>query len=103
MKQNPKNKVPLVWHTDRRRVNDLIPFEKNPRILTDKQLEDLKLSLQKFNLAEIPAINTDNKIIAGHQRIKVLQLLRPWRRKNRSQDSQQAINRKRIQIISDYK
>jgi hypothetical protein len=75
MKQNPKNKVPLVWHTDRRRVNDLIPFEKNPRILTDKQLEDLKLSLQKFNLAEIPAINTDNKIMAGHQRVKVLQLL----------------------------
>lgn len=75
MKQRLKKKVPLVWHTELRRVNDLIPFEKNPRILTDKQLNDLKLSLQKFNLAEIPVINTDNKIVAGHQRIKTLQLL----------------------------
>jgi DNA modification methylase len=38
-------------------------------------MEDLKKSLQKFNLVEIPAIDTDGTIIAGHQRIKALQLL----------------------------
>lgn len=31
--------------------------------------------MQELGLAEIPAINTDNRILAGHQRIKVLQLL----------------------------
>ncbi len=69
-----KNK-PLVWRTEKRRVNDLLPYEKNPRKITDKQMEDLKVSLTKFNLAEIPAINLDGKICAGHQRIKALQLL----------------------------
>jgi DNA modification methylase len=65
----------LAWATERRRVNDLLPYEKNPRKITDKQMEDLKESLEKFNLAELPAINLDGKIVAGHQRIKALQLL----------------------------
>jgi DNA modification methylase len=69
----PKEK--LVWRTEKRRVNDLLPYEKNPRKITDKQMEDLKVSLTKFNLAELPAINLDGKICAGHQRIKALQLL----------------------------
>lgn len=68
-------RVNLVWRTEKRRVNDLLPHEKNPRVITEKQLADLKRSLKKFNLVEIPAIDTDNKIIAGHQRIKALQLL----------------------------
>ncbi len=67
--------TPLVWRTEKRRVNDLLPYEKNPRKITDKQMEDLKESLKKFNLAELPAINTDGKIVAGHQRIKALQLM----------------------------
>jgi DNA modification methylase len=66
---------PLVWRTEKRRVNDLLPYEKNPRKITDKQMEDLKDSLKKFGLAEIPAINLDGKICAGNQRIRALQLL----------------------------
>jgi hypothetical protein len=65
----------LMWWTTKRKVNDLIPFEKNPRTLSPKQAEALKKSLSKFNLVELPAINTDNKIVAGHQRVKILQLL----------------------------
>ena len=38
-------------------------------------MSDLKKSLKKFGLAEIPAIDTDVSILAGHQRIKALQLL----------------------------
>ena len=65
----------LIWHTEQRKINDLIPFEGNPRKMTKEQAEQLQKSLEKFNLAEIPAINTDNKIIAGHQRINILQIL----------------------------
>ena len=68
-------KPKLSWHTEKRKVADLIPNEKNPRTISDSQLEALKKSIKKFNLAEIPAIGTDNHILAGHQRIKVLQLL----------------------------
>lgn len=65
----------IKWHTEQRKINDLIPFEGNPRQMTEKQKEDLQKSLEKFDLAEIPAINTDNTIIAGHQRLKIMQLL----------------------------
>ncbi len=67
--------VPLVWHTEKRTVDSLIPYKENPRTMSEKQLADLKKSLQRFNLVEIPAIDTTGRIIAGHQRLKVLQLL----------------------------
>src|SRR3990167_8820875 len=69
----PKQK--LEWHNERRRVNDLLPHPMNPRVLSDSQREALMKSLQRFGLAETPAVNTDNRILAGHQRIKVLQFL----------------------------
>jgi DNA modification methylase len=62
----------IIWHNEKRKIKDLIKTENNPRVLTDKQYSDLKKSLSKFDLAEIPAINIDNKILAGHQRLKVL-------------------------------
>lgn len=65
----------LEWYTEKRKVDDLLPYSKNPRIISEKQMSDLKKSLKKFNLVEIPAIDTDGKIIAGHQRVKGLQLL----------------------------
>ena len=65
----------LKWHTEKRKVNDLIPYENNPRIMTEKQKNDLQKSLEKFDLVEIPATDLDNKIIAGHQRLKIMQLL----------------------------
>ncbi len=65
----------LTWTTAQRRVNDLLPQRVNPRTITDKQMSDLKRSLKKYNLVEIPAIDADGSILAGHQRIKALQLL----------------------------
>ena len=65
----------LEWKTEQRKISQLIPYEKNPRKLSEKQKADLKKSIEKFNLAEIPAINTDNSILAGHQRLKILKLL----------------------------
>lgn len=65
----------LSWSTKKRRVRDLLPFKHNPRSLSPKQRDDLIRSIKKFGLVEIPAINQDGKIIAGHQRIAVLQLL----------------------------
>lgn len=69
------SKVPLVWRTERRVVDELVPNDNNPRTLSSKQLAELKKSLKRFNLVEIPAIDMNNRVIAGHQRLKVLQLL----------------------------
>ena len=65
----------LMWTTVQKKVNDLLPQEVNPRQITDKQMSDLKRSIKKFNLVEIPAVDYDGTILAGHQRIKALQLL----------------------------
>jgi DNA modification methylase len=65
----------LSWHTEKRKISSLVPNEQNPRTISPKQVEDLKKSLEKYNLVEIPVINTDNKLIAGHQRLMVMKLL----------------------------
>ena len=65
----------LQWHTEKRTVDSLLPYSKNPRSISDKQMNDLKKSLKKFNLVELPAVDTDGKIIAGHQRCRALQIL----------------------------
>ncbi|MBU1558000.1 restriction endonuclease subunit S [Patescibacteria group bacterium] len=49
-----------------------MPYSKNARTLSDKQRGDLEASITKFGLAEIPAVNTDNVIVSGHQRLKIL-------------------------------
>lgn len=43
--------------------------------MSEKQITDLKKSIEKFDLVEIPAIDTGNRIIAGHQRLAVMQLI----------------------------
>jgi DNA modification methylase len=65
----------LSWSTVQKTVNQLVPQEINPRTISKKQLSDLTRSLKKYNLVEIPAIDTDGTILAGHQRIKVLKIL----------------------------
>ncbi|PWB38572.1 MAG: hypothetical protein C3F02_02560 [Parcubacteria group bacterium] len=65
----------LKWHTVSKKVNDLVPQDINPRVISDKQMSDLKKSLKRYNLVEIPAVELNGKILAGHQRIRALQLL----------------------------
>lgn len=65
----------LHWTTVQKEVNELIPQKLNPRTISDQQLADIKRSLERFNLVEIPAIDADGTILAGHQRIKALKLI----------------------------
>lgn len=62
----------LHWTTTQRKVHELIPLSYNPRILTEDKKQQLINSLEKFNLVEIPVINVDNTLLAGHQRVKIL-------------------------------
>jgi DNA modification methylase len=68
-------KQKLEWRTEIRKVKDLVPYKNNPRKLSATQLEGLKRSLKKFNIAELPCINTDGTLVAGNQRILALSLL----------------------------
>lgn len=62
----------LTWSTEQRRVVDLLPYEYNPRKMTAQQSRKLRESLEKFGLVEIPVINLDGMLLAGHQRCKAL-------------------------------
>jgi hypothetical protein len=65
----------INWGTEQRKVSDLVPHPNNPRQMTEKQVADLTASLTRFNLAELPVVNTDNMILAGHQRLRILAML----------------------------
>ncbi len=62
----------LSWKTEQRFVKDLMIAEINPRKISQEQKEALTRSLEKFNLADIPVLNTDNTIISGNQRLQIL-------------------------------
>jgi len=72
MDKTKKELQPLLWHNERRRIDELVPYGNNPRRLTSKQRADLKASISRFHLVEVPAINTDNTIVSGHMRLKIL-------------------------------
>ena len=64
--------VKLSWKTEKRLIKDLMLSDINPRKISPEQKEALSKSLQKFNLADIPVLNTDNTIISGNQRLQIL-------------------------------
>ena len=54
------------------KIHDLNPAEYNPRKMTLKQYEDLKNSLEKFGCLDPIIINSDNTIVGGHQRVRIM-------------------------------
>ena len=65
----------LKWETKKVKVKDLIELDINPRKISDAKKQKLVESLEKFNLAEIPAVNTDMQIIGGNQRVSALMMV----------------------------
>ena len=64
--------ISLEWTTKKIKVSDLVELEYNARKISEEKRKKLIESLEKFNLVEIPTVNTDMKIIAGNQRAKAL-------------------------------
>ena len=62
----------IKWHIEKRELSSLRGWEKNPRILSDKGMADLKKSIDKFGLAEPIVIQPDGLIIGGHARYRAL-------------------------------
>ena len=62
----------LIWHVEKRIVKNLVRYDRNPRKISDFMTQKLTEGLKKFNLVEIPALDPNNGIIAGHQRMKIM-------------------------------
>ena len=78
------------------KIAELNPAEYNPRRMTNKQYEDLKNSLEKFGLVDPIIINTDNTVVGGHQRLRIMRELGaelvPVVRVNLSKEDEKELN-----------
>ena len=78
------------------KISELKQAEYNPRRLTTKQYSDLKASLEKFGLVDPIIINSDNTVIGGHQRLKIVRELGasevPTVRVNLSKEDERELN-----------
>lgn len=62
----------LTWKTRRLKLADLKEWDKNPRMMTEEEFNDMAKSLEKFSLADPLVVNTDLTIIGGHHRRRFL-------------------------------
>jgi hypothetical protein len=62
----------IKWSVESRKLSELKAYDKNPRRITEKGLNDLIKSLELFGLAEPIVINRDDTIIGGHARVQGL-------------------------------
>lgn len=62
----------ITWTNERRKLSDLIPWERNPRRIQDAQAERLVDSVETFGQVETLAIDPSNGVLNGHQRLSVL-------------------------------
>lgn len=64
-----------LFVTEKRKVSDLIPYEKNPRKISSREKRELEERLTKFGLIGLPSMDADGTLIGGHQRLKSMLLL----------------------------
>lgn len=65
----------MKWILKKVDVNQLKEWDKNPRQLTKKGIEDLTKSIKKFGIAEPLVCNSDFTVCGGHGRLKVIKEL----------------------------
>jgi DNA modification methylase len=53
-------------------VAELLPADYNPRKITEAKKEELKKSLEKLGMIMPIVINTNNKVVGGHQRLSLM-------------------------------
>lgn len=66
----------INWKIEKRNIEQLKGYDKNPRKFTQKGLEDLRKSLENCGDANIITINADNTVLGGHARLQVMKELR---------------------------
>lgn len=67
---------PIVWTTEKRTVESLVPWARNPRKITEARMGKLQKSLAKFGYASEILANLDGQMIAGHMRLRAMVLLK---------------------------
>ena len=61
----------LTWRNEKRRLSDLVDWERNPRQITEAQAKRLARSLDEFGQVQTVAVEPDDTLVDGHQRAHV--------------------------------
>lgn len=64
-------KSDIIWHDERRKLSELIPWPRNPRQINTDQGKRLAQSFDEFAQVETIAIGPGNEVYNGHQRLNV--------------------------------
>ena|SRR3990167_6023904 len=62
----------INWSLEIWDINKIRPYEKNPRVITEKGLNELARSFDEIGNAQPININTDGTILSGHARYQQL-------------------------------
>ena len=65
----------ITWTNDTRRLADLVPWEHNPKRMSKKQADGLRLSIERFGFAVPFLISPDGDIYDGHQRQTLMEAI----------------------------
>lgn len=65
----------LAWTTEKRKVKDLVPLEKNPRKITRQAMEKLKDRIRKRGFHDVLKVDTHNVVLSGNMRTEALTAL----------------------------
>lgn len=60
----------ITWTNDTRKLSQLIPWPRNPRLIKGEQVARLQASFEQFGQPEVIAIGPGNEVYNGHQRLK---------------------------------
>ena len=60
----------ITWTDDKRKLSQLIPWERNPRQIKGANVKRLQESFEEFGQPEPVIIGPNNELYNGHQRLK---------------------------------
>ena len=72
---NSQRSIITIPSTKFQAVNSLIPDPRNPRVHSDRQIQQISRSIKSFGFNVPILVDTDNRILAGHGRFLAAQLL----------------------------
>lgn len=68
----------ITWRNETRRLDELVPWEHNPKRMTKKQADGLRLSIERFGFAVPFLVSPDGDIYDGHQRQALMGAIREY-------------------------
>lgn len=51
-----------------KQVDDIIPYQNNPRLISDEAVKEVSASIDRFGFRQPIVVDTENVIVAGHTR-----------------------------------